>query len=516
MSTLYTIWTAGDYFWIANDAVSERTDADMSIGNNAWNLGDPTVPTFIISTDDTAHEPPETYSPGAILRARTGMQIHAYALNFHGIQFDIGDGAVSGTPCFKASHDDNYSFGTPSTYRDCTFRLRRAATDCQIKLGTGRDDYGYHADTLIDCAVDFTHAGQSIRLGQGHVDWRGGSVTGTAPTTLFKGVNAGLNASADLAGLDLSLVTGNLFDGPTINAGKIRLHDSRLYHTVTPVTGAQREIPNPNIEITDCDPETHRWTYYAKTAAATARFQTVYTRDDGFSIAETPVAYQVTTTTGATAAPFPVPEFSVENALTGEVLTARVEFLHDSLTPLTNANLWLELLYPDDPDNPPHGYATTANQPPNTPTDHPASALTWADDGLTNPNPQTLEIDFTPARAGAITLRVRIAKLNYTVYLDPVATLFLADDPAPQPLPIPDFPFIMVEASDGITPMPGLEITAAVSIDGAEFTATDNAPVEVADGLYKIALTDNDLAGDWIVLRLTAADAVTQHITLQP
>lgn len=89
-------------------------------------------------------------------------------------------------------------------------------------------------------------------------------------------------------------------------------------------------------------------------------------------------------------------------------------------------------------------------------------------------------------------------------------------EPPPDPAAVPNFPFMMIAASDGITPLTGATVTATVSLDGAEFVATANAPTEVADGLYKIDLDSADLAGSWVVLRLTADDAVTQHLTLQP
>lgn len=102
----------------------------------------------------------------------------------------------------------------------------------------------------------------------------------------------------------------------------------------------------------------------------------------------------------------------------------------------------------------------------------------------------------------------------------PLISLILTDtaltaDPEPPPA-IPAFPFIMLDAEDGITPLPGLTVTAEVLLTGADFTNCTNAPTEVADGLYRIDLESADLAAAFPVLRLTAPDAVTQHLILQP
>lgn len=114
----------------------------------------------------------------------------------------------------------------------------------------------------------------------------------------------------------------------------------------------------------------------------------------------------------------------------------------------------------------------------------PGAEFTW------NPN------DTTPADIGVISF--------YTI-------------PAiPNPPPIDNFPFMMFLAADGTTPATGLTVAAAVSLDGAEFTPTTNEPVEIADGLYTLNLETADLAALWVVLRLTADDAASQYLTLQP
>lgn len=77
-----------------------------------------------------------------------------------------------------------------------------------------------------------------------------------------------------------------------------------------------------------------------------------------------------------------------------------------------------------------------------------------------------------------------------------------------------NFEFLLVLASDHITPATGLTVTAQRSIDGAAFGACANAAAEVAVGVYKIDLAAADLNGDVITLRFTAATADARLITI--
>ena len=77
-----------------------------------------------------------------------------------------------------------------------------------------------------------------------------------------------------------------------------------------------------------------------------------------------------------------------------------------------------------------------------------------------------------------------------------------------------NFPFLMVLASDDITPATGLTVTATRSIDGAAFVATANAVSEITFGWYKISLANSDLNGNTIALRFTAPTANDRNLTI--
>jgi len=78
-----------------------------------------------------------------------------------------------------------------------------------------------------------------------------------------------------------------------------------------------------------------------------------------------------------------------------------------------------------------------------------------------------------------------------------------------------NFPFMMVDSTDGRTAKTGLSITATRSIDGAAFGACANAAAELSNGIYTIDLAAADLNGDVIVLRFTGTDADDAFFTIR-
>ena len=80
-----------------------------------------------------------------------------------------------------------------------------------------------------------------------------------------------------------------------------------------------------------------------------------------------------------------------------------------------------------------------------------------------------------------------------------------------------NFPFLMVDSTDHVTPKTGLTWAAGsaqVSIDGAAFANLTNLPVEVSAGIYKINLAAADLNGDVVTLKFTGTGADTRLISV--
>lgn len=80
-----------------------------------------------------------------------------------------------------------------------------------------------------------------------------------------------------------------------------------------------------------------------------------------------------------------------------------------------------------------------------------------------------------------------------------------------------NFTFLMVDATDGVTPETGLTVTATRRIDNGSFSSCANSVSEVSNGCYSIDLAASDMNGDAITLRFTATGARTVifHIPTQ-
>lgn len=76
------------------------------------------------------------------------------------------------------------------------------------------------------------------------------------------------------------------------------------------------------------------------------------------------------------------------------------------------------------------------------------------------------------------------------------------------------FEFLMIGSSDHVTPKTGLTVTAQISKDGGAFANSTNSVSEVANGIYKISLTQAEMNADVITLKFTATGADQRTITI--
>lgn len=70
-----------------------------------------------------------------------------------------------------------------------------------------------------------------------------------------------------------------------------------------------------------------------------------------------------------------------------------------------------------------------------------------------------------------------------------------------------NFPFVMTDSSDHVSPKTGLTVTGQVSIDGAAFAGLTNAVSELSNGWYTVNLAAADVNGDTVALKFTATGA---------
>ena len=84
----------------------------------------------------------------------------------------------------------------------------------------------------------------------------------------------------------------------------------------------------------------------------------------------------------------------------------------------------------------------------------------------------------------------------------------------PKNVALANFGFLMVLASDHLTPATGKTLTEEISKDGGAFTACTNNSAEVSSGIYKISLTQAEMNADVIVLKFTETNCDQRTITI--
>ena len=80
---------------------------------------------------------------------------------------------------------------------------------------------------------------------------------------------------------------------------------------------------------------------------------------------------------------------------------------------------------------------------------------------------------------------------------------------------LPNFEFLMVLASDGLTPATGLTVTGERSIDGAAFASVTGTIAEVSNGIYQFDAVAADTNGDLITWRFLSATADDAFVTFK-
>ena len=78
-----------------------------------------------------------------------------------------------------------------------------------------------------------------------------------------------------------------------------------------------------------------------------------------------------------------------------------------------------------------------------------------------------------------------------------------------------NFTFLMVLASDNVTPATGLTVTGEVSLDGGAFAAVSGTIAEISNGIYQFDAAAGDTNGDSVIWRFTAATANDTFVTFK-
>lgn len=402
---------AGDTIFVSQVHAETTSGAHVSW---AW-AGTDAAPTKIICGNDAA-EPPTAVTTGATVGV-TGADFNLRLggnMYCEGIQFNAGSGA--NTSYLQA----NYSTGNyVQRYVNCNLYLSNSSYLSIMSIGANNLGDGPRT-TLTNCNFKFGHADQQIQL-RGEVHIVGGSIAsgGTSLTYLFhcnsagvavKGLVEGFSFANFSAGFHLILAPSKIgsmvIRGCTMPAGWT---GSLVSSAIT--------CPSFRAEMYDCTNATTTWPLWIEDYCGSIKAETTLVRTGSLA----PYSLKMTSNAKASEAFLQLKSNEIFLAVgtPGSAQTATFEILHDSVTNLTDGEIWVEVEYRDTSGSRRSVEITDHRATAlTTAADQTASSATWTTTGLTNPNKQALAVTFTPQVAGYSVARIVLAKPSKTVYVD--------------------------------------------------------------------------------------------------
>lgn len=416
LGEITAIDAAGDTIYVSQ-AHAENIAAAITLDL----AGTPSNPTKIICANDAA-EPPTAVAQTATVTCSATSSGH---LNINGSGYIEGITFASGPTAGMITLAGTTGTQELQRYRRCTFIANGSNTNMRINIGNGGSSV---PDKIIwrDCSPKFatTSAGLGIAA---DFHWKGGSLAAgtTVPVSLLFVISA-RQSNVLVEGVDLSLLgsTSNLV-GASTSGGKIVIRNCKLPASwtgqliLTPPVGLRAEMYN-------CDSGDTNYAMWVEDHAGSIRHETGIVKSGGASDGTTPLTWKMTSNANVSYPTLPLESGEIIrwNEVVASPITVSVDIVHDSLTNLTNGQVWLEVQYLGTTGAPISSFVTDAKADVlATAADQTASTAVWTTTGLTNPNRQKLDVTFTPQEKGFIQAKVVLAMPSKTIYVDPRLTV---------------------------------------------------------------------------------------------
>jgi hypothetical protein len=338
----------------------------------------------------------------------------------------------------KSQRSIYFPAASTQTFESCSFQLLNATT------GYWAFDAGSNSTFLnlqfINSNFQTAWSGTSLYFTSSHQYYaastsyvillRGCTFSGTAITNIITWNSAALCTLITADGCDLSLYgTGsnlvNCNTNPALGS-KIHLRNCKLNANLSIIGGTITAPSAPDVAIENCDSSgtTTRSEWYKYQGSI--KTSTTVTKVDGAFNGVSNFSWNMTSNaSNSYGFPLDSPVLTMWCSTIGSLRTATISFVHDNVAALTTNDLWLDIAYHGSSSTPLTSFAKTNLFPLNInstalPTD---TGVTWVTTGLSNPNYQKLQIQFTPQMQGLINIKVYFAKASYTVYVDPKIVL---------------------------------------------------------------------------------------------
>lgn len=405
----YTDATAGDTIYVSQ-VHSESTAGSITLTSP----GTAASPCAIVCANDAA-EPPTAVSTAGIITTTgtTGITFAGFAA-YYGLTFNAGTG-TGNAPFITIGSANPWWIKLVN----CALNVVGSHTNGRINIGVSSTSTDDQAAEWENVSVSFASSSHGI-IARAPLRWRGGSISGTAPTTLFLAASGGnvgdvLVDEVDLSGVSIT----NLVAASALNRAKFRFVNCKLPGGVNVVTGTNPGQGGPEVILVNCDSADTNYRYRKHNYLGDEYHETTVVRTGGASDGTTSFARKITTSANAKfICPFESEWLHVWcDTLASTTLT--VEVVTDNVT-LTDGEAWIEVSYQGTSGFPLGVHATDAKADIlASAANQTTSSETWTTTGLTTPVKQKLSVTFTPQEKGWALVRVCLAKASTTMYYCP-------------------------------------------------------------------------------------------------
>ncbi|MBZ9759505.1 hypothetical protein LB553_01210 [Mesorhizobium sp. CA8] len=303
-------------------------------------------------------------------------------------------------------------------FKNCLLKLNSTSTGSVINVG-GTSTRGCFI-ALENTQLQFGSTAQSVVIAAAFV-WRDTASAlagGTFPTTLFTNVSNG-GGEADVAGVDLSAITGTIFGGGA-NSAALRyiMRDCKINASAT-IGAAPTARGTYKVDYIRADSGGTNYKQGRITYDGSTKEETTIVRTGGATDGTTPLAWKIITTANSGRHfPYESAPIAIWNDTTGSSITATIEGIAASLP--NNDEIWIEVEYLGSASSPKSSFVRTC------PADTLAAAAAVTTSSSTwggSTSAFKLAATFTPQQKGWIFVRVCAAKASATFYIDPKITL---------------------------------------------------------------------------------------------
>lgn len=408
-SGIGSVDAAGDIIYISQSHAETTSSAFTYTG-----AGTVSNPQRLLCGNDAA-EPPTALATGAVVECTSTSGTSALNGSFYAYGITWRYAAVMQ---FGAGNANCFQF-----FDNCTF-------DCTGAGSSGHFDSAQDNDStrvvMNNCSFKFANSANYIQLGQ-NFEMRGGTIlSGTStPNPLFKMPTDRTMTSAIIDGVDFSNFASTLvlFSGAGVPAARTIIRNCKLPSSWSGTLTSATPPIGQRFEMYNCSASGTNYAVWIEDYCGTVRHETTIIKTGGASNGTTGISFKMTTTANTTypGNPMRSQDMVIWNETTGSSLTATIDIVHDSVTNLTDGEVWIELEYLGTSGGPVATFITDAKTDVlASAADQASSSVTWTTTGLTNPNKQKLNVSFTPQLKGLIMARVVMSKASKTIYFDPV------------------------------------------------------------------------------------------------